>query len=90
MLTDLLRTSIKSVIVRAVSSATMLAVESPFMFWLSLLSSRFRFAERVRAVLARSEFDGGLRIPLSEAIATLVTRDDCFDNYFAVCRDSRS
>lgn len=76
MLTYLRRTSIRSVIIRVVSSATMLSFESliPLMwFWLSLLPSRFRFAERVRAALAESEFEGGLRTPLTEAITTLVT-----------------
>ena len=53
----------------------------PFMwFGASILSSRFRFAERVMDEFAGSECDEGLRTPLTEAITrSAVAHDRGFD-----------
>jgi len=75
--TYIFNASIKSRIISCESTsdapAEIMDFESvmPFVveFWTSILSSRFRFVERLAEEFEDSEWDGGLRIPFGDAMA---------------------
>jgi hypothetical protein len=94
--TNTFKTSIKSRTIALESSGVNVADGTVFesmpfeLPGASLLSSRFRFAERGKEELVESGCGGGLKIPLREAITRLaVLRDRYLSLYFAVRRDSR-